>query len=78
MTGETGHKLRGDYSRMRPDHTVDQEWEGYSPDEHALWPSIRRLAIVPTGGHYSKPSFALCSNETNFISCSSRWSASPL
>jgi phenylalanine-4-hydroxylase len=40
MTGETQHKLRGDYSRMRPDYTVDQEWNAYSPGEHALW---RRL-----------------------------------
>ena len=36
MTGETDHNLRGDYSRMRPDYTVDQvvgaplvqEWGG--------------------------------------------------
>jgi hypothetical protein len=30
VTGETAHNLRGDYSRMRPDYTVDQEWDGYS------------------------------------------------
>jgi phenylalanine-4-hydroxylase len=40
MTGETGHELRGDYSRMRPDYTVDQEWERYTSADHALW---RRL-----------------------------------
>ena len=40
MTGETGHPLRGDYSRMRPDYTVDQDWNAYSAPEHALW---RRL-----------------------------------
>ena len=40
MTGETDHKLRGDYSRMRPDYTVDQEWDRYSRAEHDLW---RRL-----------------------------------
>lgn len=40
MTGETAHKLRGDYSRMRPDYTVDQDWGAYSQAEHALW---RRL-----------------------------------
>jgi phenylalanine-4-hydroxylase len=40
MTGETAHKLRGDYSRMRPDYTVDQDWSGYAEGEHALW---RRL-----------------------------------
>ena len=42
MTGETGHRLRGDYSRMRPDYTVDQEWEGYSPEEHELWRRLYR------------------------------------
>ena len=40
MTGETAHGLRGDYSRMRPDYTVDQDWAAYSPEEHELW---RRL-----------------------------------
>jgi phenylalanine-4-hydroxylase len=40
MTGATDHALRGDYSRMRPDYTVDQEWDAYSQAEHELW---RRL-----------------------------------
>ena len=42
MTGETQHKLRGDYSRMRPDYTVDQEWDGYTPQEHELWRRLYR------------------------------------
>ena len=42
MTGETDHKLRGDYSRMRPDYTVDQEWERYTPVEHELWRRLYR------------------------------------
>jgi phenylalanine-4-hydroxylase len=42
MTGETGHKLRGDYSRMRPDYTVDQEWGAYSAAEHELWRRLYR------------------------------------
>jgi phenylalanine-4-hydroxylase len=40
MTGETDHKLRGDYSRMRPDYTFDQDWDAYRPAEHEHW---RRL-----------------------------------
>jgi phenylalanine-4-hydroxylase len=40
MTGETKHGLRGDYSRIRPDHTVDQDWAAYTPGQHELW---RRL-----------------------------------
>ena len=49
MTGATGHKLRGDYSRMRPDHTVDQEWDAYSAGEHALWRRLyaRQVALIP-------------------------------
>ena len=42
MTGETGHKLRGDYSRMRPDYTVDQEWEKHTGAEHELWRRLYR------------------------------------
>ena len=42
MTGETVHKLRGDYSRMRPDYTVDQDWDGYSASEHELWRRLYR------------------------------------
>jgi phenylalanine-4-hydroxylase len=49
VTGATGYKLRGDYSRMRPDHTVDQEWEGYSAGEHDLWRRLyaRQAALIP-------------------------------
>jgi phenylalanine-4-hydroxylase len=49
MTGETAHNLRGDYSRMRPDFTVDQHWEGYSAAEHELWRRLyrRQASLVP-------------------------------
>jgi len=49
MTGETLHNLRGDYSRMRPDYTVEQEWDGYSGAEHALWRRLhaRQVALAP-------------------------------
>ena len=50
MTGETGHALRGDYSRMRPDCTVDQEWERYSEADHELWRRLyrRQASLIPT------------------------------
>jgi phenylalanine-4-hydroxylase len=49
MTGETGHELRGDYSRMRPDYTVDQDWAAYSAQEHDLWRRLyrRQASLVP-------------------------------
>jgi phenylalanine-4-hydroxylase len=42
MTGETAHKLRGDYSRMRSDYTVDQDWDAYSEAQHELWRRLYR------------------------------------
>jgi phenylalanine-4-hydroxylase len=49
VTGETDHKLRGDYSRMRPDYTVDQEWDRYSEAEHDLWRRLyrRQMTLIP-------------------------------
>jgi len=49
VTGETAHTLRGDYSRMRPDYTVDQDWGAYSQAEHDLWRRLygRQLSLVP-------------------------------
>lgn len=40
--------LRGDYSRASADYTVDQHWEQYSPQDHALWCTLyeRQLALV--------------------------------
>jgi phenylalanine-4-hydroxylase len=51
VTGDTRHALRGDYSRMRPDYTVDQEWEAYAPSEHALWRRLyrRQESLVAKG-----------------------------
>ena len=48
MTGETAHALRGDYSRMRPDYTVDQDWSAYTDGEHALWRRLyqRQVGLV--------------------------------
>ena len=49
MTGDTQHKLRGDYSRMRPDYTVDQDWDAYTAQQHDLWRRLyaRQAALIP-------------------------------
>jgi phenylalanine-4-hydroxylase len=49
VTGETQHALRGDYSRMRPDYTVDQDWEACTPAQHDLWRRLyaRQAALIP-------------------------------
>jgi len=54
--GKTDTPLRGDYSRMKPDYTIDQEWERYSDAEHALWRALyeRQSAILP---RYAAPEF---------------------
>jgi phenylalanine-4-hydroxylase len=49
MTGQTDHNLRGDYRRMRPDYTVDQDWDAYTGAQHDLWRRLyaRQAALVP-------------------------------
>jgi phenylalanine-4-hydroxylase len=49
VTGETGHRLRGDYSRMRPDYSVDQDWGACTPAQHDLWRRLyaRQAALIP-------------------------------
>jgi phenylalanine-4-hydroxylase len=41
--------LRGDYSKIGPDYAVEQEWAGYSVDEHALYRRLyqRQCTQVP-------------------------------
>ncbi|WP_114089107.1 phenylalanine 4-monooxygenase [Thalassospira profundimaris] len=41
--------LRGDYSHVHDDYTVDQDWEKYTDAEHALWRELyqRQSTILP-------------------------------
>jgi phenylalanine-4-hydroxylase len=41
--------LRGDYTRTQPDHTIEQDWSGYTAAEHALWRKLydRQMRLVP-------------------------------
>jgi phenylalanine-4-hydroxylase len=47
--GQSSHGLRGDYSRMRPDYTVDQDPSAYGPGEHDRWRRLfrRQVELVP-------------------------------
>ena len=49
MAGQTDHALRGDYSQMRADYTVLQDYSRYSPSEQDLWKRLyaRQSALVP-------------------------------
>src|SRR5512143_3809238 len=47
--GESTHGLRGDYSRMRPDYTVDQDYASYADAQQDRWRRLyhRQIALVP-------------------------------
>ncbi len=48
--GQTSHGLRGDYSRMRPDYTVEQDPSRYSSAEHARWRRLYRRQVERVPG----------------------------
>jgi phenylalanine-4-hydroxylase len=47
--GQSGHGLRGDYSRMRADYTVDQDYAAYTPSQQGRWRRLyrRQIECVP-------------------------------
>ncbi len=47
--GHTSHGLRGDYSRVRPDFTLDQPLDRYSEAEHDRWRRLyaRQMELMP-------------------------------
>lgn len=48
-SGKTTKELRGDYSAMRADFTIDQGWERYTGAEHARWRTLydRQSRLLP-------------------------------
>ena len=65
MAGQTDHPLRGDYSLMRADYTVGQDYSRYTPDEQDLWKRLyaRQSALVP---QYACDEFIGSLNTLNF------------
>jgi len=49
MAGQTDHTLRGDYTNIHPDYTVEQDYGRYTPAEQDLWKRLyaRQSALVP-------------------------------
>ena len=47
--GQSSRGLRGDYSRMRSDHTVEQDHSAYTEAEHDRWRRLyhRQIELVP-------------------------------
>jgi phenylalanine-4-hydroxylase len=48
--GQSSHGLRGDYARMRPDYTVDQDPAAYGEAEHDRWRRLYRRQIELVDG----------------------------
>lgn len=65
MAGQTDHALRGDYSRIRPDYTVVQDYWCYTATEQELWKRLyaRQSALVP---RYACEEFIAILNTLNF------------
>jgi phenylalanine-4-hydroxylase len=47
--GQSSHGLRGDYRRMRPDYTVDQDYGAYTAAQQDRWQRLyrRQIELVP-------------------------------
>lgn len=55
-SGKTDTALRGDYSHVKPDFTIDQGWDAYTSADHAMWRTLydRQSALLP---RYAAPEF---------------------
>jgi len=44
-----GAQLRGDYTNVSSDYVVQQNWDAYTPEEHALWRRLyqRQAELLP-------------------------------
>ncbi|WP_119680409.1 phenylalanine 4-monooxygenase [Indioceanicola profundi] len=58
-SGKTAKPLRGDYSAMRDDFTIDQGWSHYSAEEHDRWRRLyeRQSRLLP---RYAAPEYMDC------------------
>jgi phenylalanine-4-hydroxylase len=48
--------LRGDYSQVAADYSVDQQWDRYTPVDHAIWQALyaRQMRVIEK---YAAPEF---------------------
>lgn len=55
-SGKTDTALRGDYSAVKDDFTIDQGWERYTDADHAMWRTLfdRQSALLH---RYAAPEF---------------------
>lgn len=49
-------QLRGDYSRAAADYTVEQQWDNYTAEDHAIWKTLysRQIRMIE---QYAAPEF---------------------
>ncbi|MFV3127649.1 phenylalanine 4-monooxygenase [Niveispirillum sp. KHB5.9] len=55
-SGKTDTALRGDYSAVRADYTIDQGWDRYTDTDHAMWRTLydRQSSLLE---RYAAPEF---------------------
>ena len=56
LSSHSSHPLRGDYSHIRADYSVDQPVALYAPEDHDRWRRLyrRQMALMPS---YAAPEF---------------------
>lgn len=56
-SGKTDSRLRGDYSHMADDYSIDQGWDHYTAADHALWRALydRQATLL---ADYAAPEFS--------------------
>jgi phenylalanine-4-hydroxylase len=49
MPASEKHGIVGGYVPVRPDWTIDQDWDAYTPEEHATWQTLyaRQVRLLP-------------------------------
>jgi len=49
MPASEKHGIVGGYVPVRPDWTIDQDWDAYTPEEHATWQTLyaRQVQLLP-------------------------------
>ncbi|MBC7623204.1 MAG: phenylalanine 4-monooxygenase [Aeromicrobium sp.] len=67
VAGQTDHALRGNYTNIRADYTVEQDYGRYTAAEQDLWKRLyaRQSALVP---HYACDEFIDILSTLNFSS----------
>ncbi|HMN46962.1 MAG TPA: phenylalanine 4-monooxygenase [Povalibacter sp.] len=58
--------LRGDYSQARADYTIEQQWDRYTDEDHAIWQTLyaRQIHMIE---RYAAPEFVAGTRTLNAL-----------